>query len=71
MRNLHYLQLQVHSDHFRQFILANANSIWAYDRNSSNFLGLDWAGPSSVGGGANASTQSSALDALVAAVAVY
>lgn len=50
--------------------MANANSIWAYDRNSSNFLGVNWVGPPSVGGGANASTQSSGLDALVAAVAV-
>lgn len=71
MRNLHYLQREVDRTDFRMFILNNANSIWANDRNASNNLGLNWAGPPSVGGGANASTQSSALDALVAAVAVF
>lgn len=70
MRNLHYLQLQVDRVDFRKFILANANSIWTHDRNSSNFLGVNWAGPPSAGGGATAGTQSSGLDALVAAVAV-
>lgn len=70
MRNLHYLQLEVDQANFRTFILDNANSIWANDRNSSNYLGLDWAGPPSAGGAPNASTQSSALDTLVAAMAV-
>lgn len=70
MRNLHYLQLEVNQDSFRSFIVDNANSIWANDRNSSDYLGLDWAGPPSAGGFPNASTQSSATDALVAAMAV-
>lgn len=70
MRNLHYLQLEVEQDQFRSFILDNANSIWANARNSSNYLGLDWAGPPSAGGYPNASTHSSAMDALVAAMAV-
>lgn len=70
MRNLHYLQLEAPKDSFRDFILDNADSIWTNDRNSSDFLGLVWSGPPSAGGLPNASTQSSALDTLVAAVAV-
>lgn len=70
MRNLHYLQLEVGQSDFRGFILDNADSIWLNARNSSNYLGLDWAGPPSAGGYPNASTQSSAMDALVAAMAV-
>jgi hypothetical protein len=70
MRNLHYLQLEAPQDLFHDFILENADSIWNNDRNSSDYLGLVWSGPSSAGGFPNASTQSSALDTLVAAVAV-
>lgn len=70
MRNLQYLQLEVDNANFQTFILENANSIWANDRTSSNYLGVNWAGPPFVGGGVNASTQSSGLDALIAAVAV-
>ncbi|CAN8103060.1 unnamed protein product [Discula destructiva] len=69
MRNLNYLQLQVDRSGFRTFIRNNADSIWADNRTPGNYLGLNWAGPPSVGGGFNASTQSSAIDALVAAVA--
>lgn len=71
MRNLYYLQLEAPQDSFRSFILDNADSIWNNDRNSSDFLGLAWSGPPSAGGFPNASTQSSALDTLVAAVAVF
>ncbi|KAH8758478.1 glycoside hydrolase [Diaporthe sp. PMI_573] len=70
MRNLQYLQLEAPQDRFRDFILENADSIWNNDRNSSDFLGLVWSGPPSAGGFPNASTQSSALDTLIAAVAV-
>lgn len=71
MRNLQYLQLAVKRDDFETFILNNADSVWNNDRDSStNYLGLDWSGPVTAGGGPNASTQSSATDALVAAVAV-
>lgn len=69
MRNLQYLQLVVNKPEFQTFILNNADSIWKNNRNSSNYLGLNWSGPVTAGGGPNASTQSSALDALVAAVA--
>lgn len=71
MRNLYYLQVEAPKDDFRNFILDNADSIWNNDRNSSNFLGVVWSGPPSAGGSPNASTQSSALDTLVAAVAVF
>ncbi|KAI7788333.1 hypothetical protein LA080_010666 [Diaporthe eres] len=71
MRNLYYLQLEAPQESFRSFILDNADSIWNNDRNSSDFLGLVWSGPPSAGGFPNASTQSSALDTLVAAVAVF
>ncbi|KAG8167210.1 hypothetical protein KVR01_002899 [Diaporthe batatas] len=70
VRNLGYLQLEAPKDSFREFILANSDSIWNNDRNGSNYLGLIWSGPASAGGFPNASTQSSALDTLVAAVAV-
>lgn len=46
-------------------IAENAASIWATDRNQDDRLGLVWSGPYME---ATAATQSSALDALVAAV---
>ena len=67
MRNLQELQLAMPNERFRTFIDANANSIWANDRTSDNQLGLIWSGPFT---GATASTQSSAADALVAALAI-
>ncbi|KAI0484731.1 glycosyl hydrolase [Xylariaceae sp. FL0804] len=68
MRNLHYLQLQVQNDVFKNFLLANADAIWSKDRNApNNELGPTWPGPYVSG---SAGTQSSALDALVAAIAV-
>lgn len=50
---------------YRTFILANARSIWERDRNAADQFGLHWAGPFDA---ADASRQSSALDALNAAV---
>ena len=67
MRNLQKLQMAFPSRHFRSFIRKNASSIWSQDRNTYNELGLTWSGPFN---GATASTQSSACDALVAAVGV-
>lgn len=67
MRNLGYLNRVSPSEDYRRFILSNADSIWAADRNSRNELGVAWAGPYS---DASAGTQSSALDALVAAMSV-
>jgi predicted alpha-1,6-mannanase (GH76 family) len=52
---------------YRSFILANARSIWDNARNADNQFGLRWGGPFDR---ADASRQSSALDALNAAVAL-
>ncbi len=65
MRNLYDFYLQSPRPAYREFIADNARSIWANDRNSSNQFGLHWAGPFDK---ADASRQSSALDALIAAV---
>jgi predicted alpha-1,6-mannanase (GH76 family) len=68
MRNLQILQAASPDTSYLTFIQANADSIWANDRNTAtNGLSVNWAGPFI--GSANASTQSSAMDALVAAVA--
>ncbi|TAQ84333.1 hypothetical protein B7494_g7344 [Chlorociboria aeruginascens] len=66
MRNLQLLQAVAPDDGFLNFIAANAGSIWINDRDADNRFGVVWSGP--FVGPANASTQSSALDALVAAV---
>jgi len=47
------------------FITRQATSIWNNNRDGNDTLGLHWAGPHT---GADASTQSSALDALVGAI---
>jgi len=52
---------------YRDFILANATSLWQNSRNHRNQLGLSWTGPFDR---ADAARQSSALDALNAALAV-
>lgn len=67
MRNLQILQSAAPDPTYLSFIASNANSIWTKDRDSTNELSVDWSGPFITP--ANASTQSSALDALVAAVA--
>ncbi|EFX05597.1 glycoside hydrolase, family 76 [Grosmannia clavigera kw1407] len=75
LRNLHYLsQAGLSSrdrDYFRAYILQNADSIWLNDRDTTtNELGLVWSGPVSANGGPNTATHGSAVDCLVAAVAV-
>ncbi|KAK0619928.1 glycosyl hydrolase family 76-domain-containing protein [Immersiella caudata] len=71
MRNLNYLHSVAPQDIFRTAIMANANSIWLNDRNgNTNQLGIDWSGPWNAGQGPNASTHSSAMDAVVAAMTV-
>ena len=67
MRNLQKLQRVAPDSVFLGSIGANAASIVGYDRNSLNELSVVWSGP--FVSPANASTQSSAMDALVAAVA--
>jgi len=51
---------------YREFILHNAGSVWN-SRNADNHFGLRWGGPFDT---ADASRQTSGLDALIAAVAV-
>ncbi|KAI0132150.1 glycosyl hydrolase [Xylariales sp. AK1849] len=67
MRNLRYLQNVAPQNSFKTFILNNANTIWANDRGNGSQLGVTWPGPYT---SATAATQSSAIDALVAALAV-
>jgi predicted alpha-1,6-mannanase (GH76 family) len=52
---------------YSDFILANARSIWHNNRNPNNEFGLRWAGPFDK---ADASRQSSALDAFNAAISI-
>ena len=50
-------------------IRANANSVWKNNRDDkSNLMSIDWSGPFI--GSANATTHSSAMEALIAAIAV-
>ena len=67
-RNLQKLQQVAPANEFLSFFAANARSIWTYDRNLVNQLSVMWSGP--FVSPADASTQSSALDALVAAAAL-
>lgn len=67
VRNLRYLNDLAPNDNFKKFILRNAQSIWNNDRNSNNMLGVAWTGPFVA---ATGPSHSSALDALVAAIAV-
>ena len=67
VRHLHDLSRVSARPAYPAFILRNASSIWAKDRNSASEFGLRWAGPFDR---ADAGRQSSALDALNAAVAL-
>ena len=66
VRNLRILQQTSPQRRYAEFLDHNADSIWQADRNERNEFGLTWDGP--FVGPANASTQSSALDAIVAAL---
>jgi predicted alpha-1,6-mannanase (GH76 family) len=66
MRNLQALNRQVHDPAYARFFAVNAQSIWASDRSPGNTFGVVWSGPFAT---ADAGTQTSALDALVAAAA--
>lgn len=71
MRNLGYLYKASPQAAYKTSILKNADTIWAADRNTANNqLGVVWSGPYTAGGGPTAATQSSALDAVVAALRV-
>ncbi|PFH55541.1 hypothetical protein XA68_18080 [Ophiocordyceps unilateralis] len=69
IRNLRYLHqaLDKPNPKFRDFILRNARSVWDTDRAADNRLGPSWSGPYTE---ATGPSQSSAIDALVAAIAV-
>ncbi|OJD27112.1 hypothetical protein ACJ73_01496 [Blastomyces percursus] len=69
MRNLQILHEAAPRAEYKIFIKKNADSIWQKARNGKDQFGVDWAGPFVPP--ALASTQSSALDALVAAVAIW
>ena len=68
MRNLLKLHQTSPSDTYKQLFETNAQSIWNNDRDDSNQLSLNWAGPFVQP--ANASTHSSAMDAIIAAMVV-
>jgi predicted alpha-1,6-mannanase (GH76 family) len=65
-RNLRILQQVSPEARYAKFLGRNADSVWHADRNRRNKFGLVWDGP--FVGPANASTQSSALDVIVAAL---
>ncbi len=67
VRNLYELYLRSPRAEYRDFILANATSLWRNSRNRRNQIGLAWTGPFDR---ADAVRQGSALDALNAAVGV-
>ena len=67
LRNLQYLQEAIPNEIIDKFIVRIAQSIWDKDRGDGDELGLLWSGPFAE---ATASTQSSALDALVAAIVI-
>lgn len=70
MRNLQLLHEAAPDDAFADSMRTNADSIWMNNRDEDqgNALSVNWAGPFVAP--ANASTHSSAMDALVAAIAL-
>ena len=67
MRNLRYLERARPNEAVKTFIQHNANTLWTRAQDSSQKFGLVWSGPP---GGSSVATQSSALDAIVAAIAL-
>ncbi|RAK79309.1 putative glycosyl hydrolase [Aspergillus fijiensis CBS 313.89] len=67
IRNLKVLQGVAPNETYARVINASAASLWANDRTEATGFGVDWSGPVDAAT-VNASTQSSALDALVAAI---
>jgi predicted alpha-1,6-mannanase (GH76 family) len=65
VRNLYELYGATQEPRYAQFLAHNADAIWTRSRNPSNFLGVQWAGPFDR---ADAARQSSAIDALNAAL---
>jgi predicted alpha-1,6-mannanase (GH76 family) len=67
VRNLYDFHAHSPRPHYRDFVVGNAQSIWANSRNARNQFGLRWTGPFDA---ADASRQSSALDVFNAAIAM-
>ncbi|KAJ5915573.1 hypothetical protein N7466_011506 [Penicillium verhagenii] len=68
IRNLLMLQSVSPNDSYKRVITSSADSIWQNDRNDQNGLGVVWSGP--VVGTVDPSTHCSAMDALVASIAL-
>lgn len=68
IRNLLMLQSVSPHDSYKRVITSSADSIWKNDRSDQNRLGVVWSGP--VVSTVDPSTHCSAMDALVAAIAV-
>lgn len=69
MRNLQTLHRASPNQLYKQVIENSAKSIWENDRNDQGQIGVNWAGPPTVGK-IDASTHSSGFDALVAAASI-
>ncbi|TQN71989.1 Mannan endo-1,6-alpha-mannosidase DFG5 [Colletotrichum shisoi] len=67
VRNLRYLHAAAPQNDFKTFLLKNADSNWSKNRDSKGKLGVVWSGPVQ---GVSGPTHSSALDSIVAAIAV-
>jgi hypothetical protein len=67
VRNLRELYLAARDSTYQKFIDTNANSIWAHDQGSGYAFGALWQGAFD---SADATRQTSALDALISAIAV-
>ncbi len=67
VRNLMELNSALPDPHYSRFIDVNAESIWDHSRGPNDQFGQVWSGPFDAG---NAASQSSALDAFVAAAQV-
>ena len=63
IRYLTYLYDETHNPAYRDFLLTNARSVWANDRDAENHLGLIWSGPFD---SVDAARQSSAMMAISA-----
>ncbi|GFF30098.1 putative mannan endo-1,6-alpha-mannosidase C1198.07c [Aspergillus lentulus] len=68
IRNLRLLHSVAPDEEYSRVITASADSIWANDRDANNKMGVNWAGPLEQ---VDASSHSSAMDALVAAIGLW
>ncbi len=66
-KNLSYLFATDQRAAWRNFLLNNANSIWANDRNTANQFGLHWAGPFDTADGSRQSVAQDVLNAVIPA----